>query len=65
MNIPINGLAYNNLVLTITNRTCPDPYVIHAHGKFYMTYTAGNRVEIWCSNSLLKFEETCEKHKVW
>ncbi len=69
MNIPIYGnelrTNYNNAVLTITSRSCADPYVIYAHGMFYMTWTAGNRVEIWCSTSLLDFESTCTKHNVW
>ncbi|KAF2103991.1 Arabinanase/levansucrase/invertase [Rhizodiscina lignyota] len=52
-------------VVTISNQSCADPYVLYAHGKFYMTYTAGNRVELWCSDSLLDFENRCSKHKVW
>ncbi|KAF2091643.1 glycoside hydrolase family 43 protein, partial [Saccharata proteae CBS 121410] len=42
----------------------PDPFVTFAHGKFYLTYTAGDRVEVWCSNSVLDFHNA-SKHTIW
>ncbi|OCL06711.1 glycoside hydrolase family 43 protein [Glonium stellatum] len=58
-------MVYNNAVLTITDTTTPDPYVIFAQEKFFMTFTAGDRVEIWRSKSLINFGATASKHTLW
>lgn len=29
-------MSYNNSVLTVTNTSTPDPFVIFAHGRFYL-----------------------------
>ncbi|KAF1809528.1 Arabinanase/levansucrase/invertase [Eremomyces bilateralis CBS 781.70] len=58
-------MSYNNSVLTITTSAVPDPYVVQAHGKFYLVYTAGDRVEIWCGSNLCCLEGTCHKTVVW
>lgn len=42
----------------------PDPWMVAAHGKFYFTFTLGNRVEIWQSAHLEKFHE-CQKSVIW
>lgn len=38
--------------------------MVAAHGKFYLTFTLGNRVEIWCSSQLENFHD-CQKSVVW
>ncbi|KAF9732509.1 hypothetical protein PMIN02_010057 [Paraphaeosphaeria minitans] len=57
--------AYNDHILTITDRTCPDPYVIWDKGTFYMTFTVGDRVEVWAADSLFEFEKRARKECVW
>ena len=42
----------------------PDPWIIAANGQFYMTFTLGNRVEIWASGSLEDFRN-CRKSLIW
>lgn len=56
---------YNNICLSLTTSTTPDPYVTQANGYFYMTFTAGNRVEIWRVQSLVDFRSNPEKHIIW
>lgn len=58
-------MSYNNAVLTITLADAPDPYVIAFHDTFYMTFTAGDRVEIWTSPHLLDFERTARKTTIF
>ncbi|KAF2711842.1 glycoside hydrolase family 43 protein [Pleomassaria siparia CBS 279.74] len=58
--------SYNDHILTITERSCADPYVIWDKGTYYMTFTAdGNRVEIWSGDSLFEFEKRCRKDVIW
>ncbi|POS71558.1 alpha-L-arabinofuranosidase II [Diaporthe helianthi] len=42
----------------------PDPWIVAAHGRFYLTFTLGNRVEIWQSAQLENFWE-CQKSVIW
>ncbi|GAM86444.1 hypothetical protein ANO11243_044580 [Dothideomycetidae sp. 11243] len=56
---------YNNLCMSLTKTTTPDPYVTYAHGHFYMTFTAGNRVEVWRASTLPDFLSNPDKHVVW
>lgn len=42
----------------------PDPWIVAAHGKFYLTFTLGNRVEIWQSPHLEDFRD-CQKSVIW
>ncbi|PHH93287.1 hypothetical protein CDD83_7986 [Cordyceps sp. RAO-2017] len=42
----------------------PDPWILAANGKFYFTFTLGNRVEIWASSQLENFHG-CQKAVVW
>lgn len=49
-------VTYNNAVLTLTKLARPDPFAIQgADGRFYMTFTAGNRIEVLSANSMLSF----------
>ncbi|KAJ4299790.1 hypothetical protein N0V90_005036 [Kalmusia sp. IMI 367209] len=57
--------AYNDHILTITERSCADPYVIWDKGLYYMTFTVGDRIEIWAAESLFEFEKKCRKETVW
>jgi hypothetical protein len=57
--------AYNDHILTITDRSCPDPYVICDKGTYYMTFTVGDRIEIWAADSLFGFEKRARKECVW
>ncbi|KAH7110354.1 alpha-L-arabinofuranosidase II, partial [Dendryphion nanum] len=57
---------YNDSILTITEKSCADPYVICDKGVYYMTFTAdGNRIEIWSSDSLFDLEHRATKHVIW
>lgn len=42
----------------------PDPWIVAAHGKFYLTFTLGNRVEIWQSPHLEDFRDS-QKSVIW
>lgn len=55
---------YNNAVLKVTNQSTPDPWVTYSHGNFYLLFTAGDRVDIWESRSLVDFNN-CTKKAVW
>ncbi|KAF2653480.1 glycoside hydrolase family 43 protein [Lophiostoma macrostomum CBS 122681] len=57
--------GYNDTILSITQSTTPDPYVIFVNGVYYMTWTAGNRIEIWSADSLFNFESRCRKDSIW
>ncbi|KAF4307740.1 Glycoside hydrolase family 43 [Botryosphaeria dothidea] len=57
-------MTYNNSLITCTPHATPDPFVTHANGKFYLTFTAGDRVEVWCSDNVLSFHNA-SKHVIW
>lgn len=42
----------------------PDPWMVAAHGRFYLTCTLGDRVEIWASRELEDFRD-CQKTIAW
>lgn len=42
----------------------PDPWMVAAQGRFYLTCTLGDRVEIWASPELENFRN-CEKTVAW
>lgn len=48
----------------IADEDTPDPWMLSHHGKFYLTCTLGNRVEIWCSTDMENFQR-CEKSIIW
>ncbi|KAF2425281.1 alpha-L-arabinofuranosidase II [Tothia fuscella] len=58
-------MEYNDALLTLSDTATPDPYVIFANGKYYMTYTAGDRVDIWSSNDFLSLGTNSTKHTIW
>jgi hypothetical protein len=64
-NWPAQSRAYNDTILTITNSSCADPYVLWDKGTYYMTFTCGGHIEIWSSDSLFDFESKCKKNVIW
>ncbi|KAI1187635.1 glycosyl hydrolase [Nemania serpens] len=68
--LSIGGLAavnqpYDDSKLTLTSAGTPDPFVNSFWGQYYLTFTAGDRIEIWSSNSLVDIEVTATKHHIW
>ncbi|KAI1167020.1 glycosyl hydrolase [Nemania serpens] len=68
--LSIGGLAavqqpYDDSKLTLTSGGTPDPFVNSFWGQYYLTFTAGDRIEIWSSNSLVDIEATATKHHIW
>ncbi|KAI1392751.1 glycoside hydrolase family 43 protein [Hypoxylon trugodes] len=59
------AMQYDNSTLTITSVGTPDPFVTVFRGRYYLTFTAGNRVEIWSSQSLADIESSASRHVVW
>ncbi|KAF3057396.1 Extracellular exo-alpha-(1-_5)-L-arabinofuranosidase [Daldinia childiae] len=58
-------MQYDNSTLTITSIGTPDPFVTLFRGRYYLTFTAGNRVEIWSSRSLADIESSADRHVIW
>ncbi|OTB04484.1 glycoside hydrolase family 43 protein [Hypoxylon sp. CI-4A] len=58
-------MQYDNSTLSITSVGTPDPFVTVFRGRYYLTFTAGNRVEIWSSRSLADIESSADRHVVW
>ncbi|KAI1115725.1 glycoside hydrolase family 43 protein [Nemania sp. NC0429] len=56
---------YDDSKLTLTSGGTPDPFVNIFWGQYYLTFTAGDRIEIWSSNSLADMEATATKHHIW
>lgn len=56
---------YNNACFGITAEEAPDPFVLFAHGKFYMTFTGRDRIPMWEADSLLDFREKPCVGAVW
>ncbi|KAI0144557.1 glycoside hydrolase family 43 protein [Xylariaceae sp. FL1272] len=56
---------YDDTTLTLTSVGAPDPYVNLTRNRFFMTFTASDRIEIWSSPSLLDIEKTGTKHVIW
>jgi hypothetical protein len=58
---------YNNTCLDITSQATPDPFVTYANGKYYFTFTAGDRIPLWEADSLTDFfeEGKFKKGPVW
>ncbi|KAL2632125.1 hypothetical protein R1flu_016811 [Riccia fluitans] len=40
---------------TISDHDTPDPWMIAANGRFYLTFTCGDRIEIWASDNMEDF----------
>ncbi|KAI9725187.1 MAG: hypothetical protein M1828_003368 [Chrysothrix sp. TS-e1954] len=58
-------VQYDNTVITLTEHGTPDPYFIHAHDRFYETFTGKDHVEIWSSHTLIDFSKKASKHVIW
>ncbi|KAJ4363919.1 hypothetical protein N0V83_009372 [Neocucurbitaria cava] len=56
---------YNDSILTITQSSCADPYVLWDKGTYYMTFTCGGHIEVWSADSLFDFEKRCKKEVIW
>ncbi|KAI0109172.1 glycoside hydrolase family 43 protein [Nemania sp. FL0031] len=56
---------YDDSRLTLTSMGAPDPYVNSFGGQYYLTFTMGDRIEIWSSNSLVDIEATATRHRIW
>ncbi|ORX97395.1 alpha-L-arabinofuranosidase II [Clohesyomyces aquaticus] len=61
----VGHIPYNDHILTITDTTTPDPYVVWDKGIYYMTWTAGDRIEIWSADSLFDLEKRARKDVIW
>ncbi|KAI0007607.1 glycosyl hydrolase [Xylariaceae sp. FL0662B] len=58
-------MAYDNSTLTLTTVSTPDPFITRFNNHYLFTFTTGNRVEIWSSQSLVDIERTASKHVIW
>ncbi|KAI0810367.1 glycoside hydrolase family 43 protein [Xylaria sp. FL0064] len=56
---------YDDSTITLTLGGTPDPFVSSFCGRYYLTYTAGDRIEIWSSNSLVDIESSAIRHQIW
>ena len=56
---------YNDACLDITLINTPDPYVVQANGKFYLTFTGNNRIPMWEASSLTDFIDRAKHGPVW
>ncbi|KAH8159246.1 hypothetical protein CIB48_g8997 [Xylaria polymorpha] len=68
--LPLGALAavcqpYDDSKLTLTSFGTPDPFLNSFHGQYYLTFTAGDRIEIWSSKSLVDIEASAIKHRIW
>ncbi|KAF4553850.1 putative glycosyl hydrolases family 43 protein 2 [Elsinoe fawcettii] len=57
--------AYNNMCMSVTKVSTPDPHVTYANNQFYLTFTSGGHVEIWRAKSLPDFFDRPDKHVIW
>lgn len=48
-------VLYNCSCLDITSEHTPDPWITHANGKFYLTFTGNTRIPMWEAASLMDF----------
>ncbi|KAL7620370.1 hypothetical protein AAE478_009365 [Parahypoxylon ruwenzoriense] len=58
-------MQYDSSFLTLTSVGTPDPFVTRFGGRYYFTFTAGDRVEIWWSHSLADIENSASRHVIW
>ncbi|KAK6439921.1 hypothetical protein LTR95_003856 [Oleoguttula sp. CCFEE 5521] len=47
--------TYDNTCLTLTSQNTPDPFVVIADGKIYLTFTANTRIPLWEAASIFSF----------
>ncbi|KIW53008.1 hypothetical protein PV05_08613 [Exophiala xenobiotica] len=50
--------------IPIADIDTPDPWMLRHNNYFYLTFTCGNRVEIWMSQSMENFR-SCQKITAW
>ncbi|KAI1172489.1 glycoside hydrolase family 43 protein [Nemania sp. FL0916] len=68
--LSLGGLAttyqhYDDSTITITSFGTPDPFVNSCCGQYFFMFTAGDRIEIWSSSSLVDIETTSTRHQIW
>ncbi|KAI8954922.1 glycoside hydrolase family 43 protein [Xylaria longipes] len=61
----LDNKPYDDSTLTLTSFGTPDPFVSSFRGQYYLTFTAGDRIEIWSSKSLVDIETSAVKHRIW
>ena len=55
-----------NMVNEIANTDTPDPWMIKYNGTYILTFTTGNRVELWRSSLLHDFHDNvAAKRVIW
>ncbi|KAH9892990.1 glycoside hydrolase family 43 protein [Xylariomycetidae sp. FL2044] len=59
------AMAYDNSTIALTSISTPDPFLTHWRGRFFLTFTAGNKIEIWSSRSLVNIEKSATRHVIW
>ena len=50
-----DGGAPNNAFITLTTFATPDPFLVRAHGRYFLTCTCGDRIDILASSTLVGF----------
>lgn len=58
-------VLYNSSCLDITSEHTPDPWITHANGKFYFTFTGNNRIPLWDASSLMDFYDRPNRGPVY
>ena len=46
-------MLYNNALLTLTKSATPDPFLVVAHGKCFLTYSCQDRIDILSAEKLI------------
>ncbi|KAI2626374.1 glycoside hydrolase family 43 protein [Xylaria nigripes] len=68
--LSIQGLVtlhhlYDDSTLTLTSFGTPDPFISSFNDHYYLTFTTGDRIEIWSSTSLVDIEASSTKYRIW
>jgi GH43 family beta-xylosidase len=58
-------VLFNTSCLEITRENTPDPWVTHAKGKFYFTFTGNDRIPMWEASSIINFYDNIQRWPVW
>lgn len=58
-------MEYDHTCETLTFEGTPDPWLIRHRANYYFTFTAGNRVEVWSSKTLIDFYNVAKRHVIW
>ncbi|KAK9777539.1 hypothetical protein SCAR479_05932 [Seiridium cardinale] len=62
---PALAMQYDHECLTLTSESTPDPFVVRAHDQYYLTFTRGDKIEIWTAKYLAYFGESARKTVIW